>query len=220
MKKWLKIILTILTFAIISVLIFFILKWLNLTDLNKIKDFIVNTQQYGLIVYIVILTILLTLLCFIPLLNTSMIIMGIVLFGPLQTFFACLVANFLSTSLLFFIGDKCGERFAKKLIGEKTFEETQNLIDKKSKLLLPVLYLIPCVPDEALALVAGMTKIKYWYVLLVSLLYHALETGLFCFLGSDLIDWSGLSIFDWIIFINIIIVDIYVLTRIEKQIKK
>ncbi len=220
MKKWLKIFFTIIVFASISISIFLLLKHFNLTDINKIKEIINNSNQFGVIVYFLILTTLLTLLCFIPLLNTALIITGIVLFGPLTTFIVCLLANFCSTSFLFLIGDKCGEGFAKKLVGKKAFEEAQNLIDKKSKYLLPILYIIPCVPDEALALVAGMTKMKYWYVILVSLIYHILETGLFCFFGSGIIDWSSLSVLDWILFINLIIIDIYILSKIEKQIKK
>ena len=142
--------------------------------------------------------------------------LGIALLGGKIAFISNLIAIFFSTSILFLIGDKFGEKFAKKFIGEKDFIETQNLLDLKSKLWLPILFVIPIVPDEAICLVAGMTKIKYWYLLLVSLLYHSLEIGFLCFLGSNIINWAALTTFDWIMLTNIAIIDIVLLRKLEK----
>ena len=220
MNKWIKILLVILGFALVSVFIFLILKSLGITDMNTIKQIILKSKQYSLIVYTLISALLLTTLCFVPLLNSALIVLGIVLFGPLPTFITCLIANFISGTALFFIGDKFGERVATKLITKEELEHAQDLIDKKSKFLLPILFLIPAIPDEALCLVAGMTKMKYWYLIIVNLIYHALEIGMFCFFGSDLINWSSLTFLDWFLFVNIIIVDVYILCSLEKKIKK
>lgn len=219
MKNWLKILLVIFTFAIISVTIYLILHFTGYTNINKLQELITNTQPYGLIVYCLIFIAALILLCFIPLLNTSLIILGIVLFNPLDTFIVCMISNFLSSTTLFFIGDKLGEGFARKLIGTNNLEKTQNLIDGKSKILLPLIFILPGFPDEALCLVAGMTKIKYWYLITVSLIYHAFEIGLFCFLGSGLINWTSLSIIDWFLLINILVLDIYFLFKLEKYLR-
>ena len=220
MKKWLKLLIVIVTFAIISIGIYFGLNACGLTSINQIRQYITNCGAWGAIVYTVILILALVLLCFIPLLNTALTILGISLFGVNIAFVSNMIAIFFSTSILFFIGDKLGEKFAIKLVGKQTLENTQNLIDHKSKVLLPILFIIPGIPDEALCLVAGMTKMKYWYLLVVSLLYHFLEIGLFCFVGSGLIVWSTLTIFDWIIFINLLCIDLYFLFKLEKSIKK
>lgn len=220
MKKWLKILSIILAFALISFLIFLILKHFNMTNISTIKSLISKSGKWGIAVYIIILVLMLTLLCFVPLLNVTLTILGITLFGSNIAFVANMIAIFFSTSILFFIGDKLGEKWVIKLIGEKSFYETQNLIDHKSKFWLPILFIAPVVPDEAICLVAGMTKIKYWYLMLVSLLYHAFEIGLLSFIGSGLIDWSMLTLFDWILFINVIIIDIYLLIKFEKYLDK
>ena len=47
--------------------------------------------------------------------------------------------------------------------------------------MLPILFIIPAIPDEAICLVSGMTKIKYWYLTLVSIIYHSIEIGLFLY---------------------------------------
>lgn len=220
MKKWLKILLVILVFAIISVAIFLILKAFNITNLSTLRSLINNSGDYSYIVYTLILSFLLVALCFVPLLNTTLAILGITLFGAKIAFITNMIAVFISSSILFFIGDKLGEKFASKLVGKKNLEETQNAIDHKSKFWLPILFVTPGVPDEAICLVAGITKIKYWHLLIVSLIYHAVEIGIFCFFGSDLINWSALSILEWVIVCNIFVIDLHLLTQLEKSLAK
>ncbi len=216
MNKWLKIFLVILSFALISIALYFILKACGIADIATLKNLISKSGKFGFIVYTIIMVIVLVAFCFVPFLNTALAILGIALFGAKVAFITNVVAIFLSTTILFFIGDKLGEKFASKLVGKRNLEETQNRIDHKSKFWLPILFIAPGIPDEAICLVAGMTKMKYWYVLLVSLIYHAFEIGLFCFIGSGLINWSALSLLDWIVLINVVAVDIFLLWKFEK----
>ena len=81
-------------------------------------------------------------------------------------------------------------------------------------------FILPAVPDEALCLVASMTKMKYWYLILVSMLYHSVEFGIFCFVGSGIINWSNLTIIDWFILINVLIIDFILLLHLEKKFNK
>ena len=220
MNKWLKIFLVILSFAAVSAILFLILKAFDLANIETLKNIISKSGKYGIIVYTVILVIALVAFCFVPLLNTAMAVLGIALFGSKIAFITNIIAIFFSTTILFFIGDKLGEKFASKLVGQKNLEETQNRIHHKSKFWLPILFITPAIPDEAICLVAGMTKMKYWYVTLVSVIYHAVEIGIFCFIGSGIINWSTLSILDWIVITNLIIVDIYLLCKLEKHLDK
>lgn len=219
MNKWLKIFLVILLFAGISVALYFILKALNIADIETIKQIVLNSKQYGIFVYLIITVLMLTMFCFMPLLNTALIVLGIFLFDAKTAFFVCVLSVILSNSILFFIGDKFGEKVASKLIGKEELDKAQNLIHTKSKILLPIFFLVPGLPDEALCLVAGMTKIKYWYLILISTIYHAIEIGAFCFFGSGLINWSSLTLFDWILTINLLLIDIYFLFKLEKFIE-
>lgn len=219
MAKWIKIVLVIMIFALISVALFFIFKALNLTDLNKIKEIILNSQKWAIVTYILITVLILSFLCFVPLINTALVVLGIVIFGAKITFISCVVSNAISSSLLFFVGDKFGEKLATKLVGKEDLEKAQNLIDTKSKILLPILFTIPGIPDEALCLVAGMTKMKYWYLLLISTIFHSIELAIICFLGSGIINWSAITITDWIIIFNIIIIDIYLISKLEKYLE-
>ena len=218
MKKWIKIIFVILSFATLSVITYFILRAFKLTNINRIRYTIENSGNMAVVVYILISSTLLTLLCFVPLLNTSLAVLSIIMFKPPIAFIACLLATLLANTFLFFIGDKFGEKFASKLISKEELEKTQNLIDSKSKIILPIMFILPGIPDEALCLVAGMTKMKYWYLILISTIYHSIEIGLFCFAGSGLIDWASLSLLDWIMLINLLLIDLSLLFKLEKKI--
>lgn len=216
MNKWLKLSIIMTLFVIIPVVLFICLRLAGFTSMEYIKQIIRSTGRAGVITYIFIQTAMLVLFCFVPVLNTSLVIVGIVLFGPKTAFFSCMICIFLSSTTLFYIGEKFGEKLIAKIIGLETLTKIQNSIDTKSKLLLPIFFIIPGVPDEALCLVTGMTKIKYYYFIIVSLVYHAIEIGMFCFFGSELIDWSSLNTLGWIIVVNIFIIDFVLISKFEK----
>ncbi len=219
MKKWLKILSVIGIFAIMSVGIYLLLNSFGLANIHTIKLLIKQSKGCGLLIFFLVATLSPILLCFVPLLGSGLSILGINLFGIIPTFFLMIASNILSTIILFLIGDKLGEGLAKKLVGQKAFEQAQNPINHKSKVLLPLLFMIPIFPHEALTIVAGMTKLKYWYIALVNFLHVLVETSIVCFIGSGIISWASLSTFDWIILINVLIIDISYLFKLEKKIK-
>ncbi len=219
MKKWLKLILVLALFASISIISYFVLRALGITNIETLRQFIEQFGKSGIIIFMLIETLLFTLLCFVPVMNTATVVMGIVLFGAKTTFFVSVIAGFLSASILFFIGDKFGEKFARKLIGADELDRLQNLVDSKSKILLPLAFLLPGMPDEAISLVAGMTKMKYRYFAIICLIFHSLDDLIVCFFGSNLINWGAMSVMDYIIFINIIIIDIYFIFKLQKYVE-
>ena len=100
---------------------------------------------------------------------------------------------------MFLVGNTLGEKAAVKLVGKESLEKAQNLLDVKSKMLLPLMFLFPIFPDDALCLVAGMTKMRYWYFAVVVAVFRTIGIGSICFLGSGVIDWSVLSLVDWFV---------------------
>lgn len=219
MIKWLKIFLIILVFAAISVATYFVLKFCGITDVETLKSIIQQSGGYAVVVYVVITTLLLTFLCFVPLLNSGLIVLAIVLFEIKLAFVAILVATLLSNSLLFLIG-KFGKKLTYKIIKKEEIMHIQNMVSNKAKIVLPIMFVLPGVPDESLCLIAGMTNMKYWYLMLVSAVYHSIEIGLFCFVGSGIVDWAALSLIEWVVLINVIIIDIGYLFKLEKKITK
>ena len=89
----------------------------------------------------------------------------------------------------------------------------------KSKMLLPLMFLFPVFPDDALCMVAGMTKMRWWYFLIVVIICRTIGVATICFLGGGLIDWASLSLVDWFVLVNVVIVDIYAVFRISNKIE-
>ncbi len=223
MKNWLKLVGVIAIFACISVGLFFVCKLCGLSNLEGLKSFLQQNKQWSVLIFFCVEVLSFSLFCFIPIIEPSIKVLGIVLFGAKIAFFVSWAAEFVAASLMFFIGDKFGEGLARKLIGQEELERAQNLIDTKSKILLPIMFAVPGLPDDAISLVAGMTKMKYWFFAPICLAFCGCDIAILCFFGSGIINWATLSVFDYLVFANLILVDIYLLFKfdhfIEEKIK-
>lgn len=219
MKNWLKITLTILTILLISIVAYFILRACGITSIEGLRELITKCGAWGWIVYIVLFIACTSLLCFIPGTSATFIAVAIVLFGACQAFAISAISVFLSSSLMFLIGNTLGEKAACRLVGEESLKKAQDLIDVKSKIFLPLMFMFPAFPDDALCMVAGMTKMRYWYFATIVLIFRSIGIATICFLGSDIIKWAELSIVDWFVLINAVIIDIYAVFKISGKIE-
>jgi len=220
MKNWLKILLVVLAVAAISVAGYFILKACGVTSIEGLREIITKCGAWGWIVFITLFTLCSTLLCFIPGTSATFIAVAIVLFGALKAFIICTISVFLASSLMFILGNTVGEKAAVKLVGKESLEKAQNLLDMKSKMLLPLMFLFPVFPDDALCMVAGMTKMRYWYFAVIVLIFRTVGIATICFLGSGFINWAELSLVDWFVLINIVVLDIALIFKYQDKLEK
>lgn len=203
MKKWIKIGLIIALFVGVSIGVYFILKALGVTSIDKLQELIANCGAWSWVVFAVLFITSSTLLCFIPGTSATFIGLSVVLFGAIKGFIICSIAVFITSSLLFLIGNTLGEKAAIKLVGKESLEKAQNLLDMKSKMFLPLMFLFPIFPDDALCLAAGMTKMRYRYFALITAIFRSVGIATICFLGSGLINWAALSIIDWFMLVSV-----------------
>ena len=220
MKKWIKFGLILLLLAAASVGIYLILRSCGITDVNQLRDLIASCGAWGWIVFIALFTLSTTLLCFVPGISMTFITVSIILFGAMKGFLVSSISVFIASTIMFWIGNTVGERAAVKLVGKDSLEKAQNLIDVKSKLLLPLMLLFPVFPDDALCMVAGMTKMKYWYFAIIALICRTVGIATICFLGSGFIDWAALSLVDWFVLINVVVFDIVLIFKYQNKIEK
>lgn len=220
MKKWIKFGLILLLLAAASVGIYLILRSCGITDVNQLRDLIASCGAWGWIVFIALFTLSTTVLCFVPGISMTFITVSIILFGAMKGFLISSISVFIASTIMFWIGNTVGERAAVKLVGKDSLEKAQNLIDVKSKLLLPLMLLFPVFPDDALCMVAGMTKMKYWYFAIIALICRTVGIATICFLGSGFIDWAALSLVDWFVLINVVVFDIVLIFKYQNKIEK
>lgn len=220
MKNWVKILITVLVIVALSVGVYFALKALGVTDLEGLRELVEKCGAWGWVVFILLFVISTTLLCFMPGTSATFIAISIVLFGALYGFIISTISVFLASSLMFFLGNTLGEKTIEKLVGKSSLEKAQNLLDMKSKMLLPLMFLFPIFPDDALCAVAGMTKMKYWYFAIIVIIFRTIGIATICFLGSGFIDWTSLTLVDWFVFINICIFDLYLIFKYQSKLEK
>lgn len=219
MKNWVKIALVLLGVVALSIGAYFILRACGITSIDGLRELISSCGAWGWVVYIALFIVCTILLCFVPGTSATFIAVAIVLFGAWQAFAISTISVFCSSSIMFLIGNTLGEKVAGKLVGQKELKKAQDLIDTKSKIFLPLMFLFPAFPDDALCMAAGMTKMKYWYFALIVLICRTTGIATICFLGSNIINWAELTITDWFVLINAVIIDIYAVFKISSKIE-
>lgn len=222
-KKVLKI--GIICFCLIALCVgvYFILKHFGITDVETIRSVVESCGVWGWLVFMLMFITASVFLCFIPGTSASFIVVSIVLFGAWKALIMSSVSVIIASSIMFFIGHTFGERVAEKIVGKDSLHKAQELIDVKSKIFLPLMFLFPVFPDDALCMVAGMTKMKYWYFLIVVAVCRTIGIATICFLGSGFINWASLSIIEWFCLITCCLVWLFVIfkasNKIEQKIK-
>lgn len=217
--KILKILILIIVYVAISIGVYFILRACGLGTVKQIRDFVSKTDVWGYVVFFVFQLIVSTFICIIPFEDELLTASAIVLFGPLKGFFVASFNMFATSCLQFVVGRYFCKGLIVKLLGEEAINKYQNYLKVKGEIMLPILYAIPLFPHDSLCILSGMSKIRFWYFAIVTLFMRSIEIASICFLGSGLIDFSALRIIDWIMIINLIIADVYLILKLQKYIE-
>ena len=215
MKRWIKILLTVLLFIALTVALYFVgFKG------DWIKPIVESTGFFGYIIYIIIQVIITTLMTFVPATTFTFTLLATGLFGPVIGFIVSAIGCFLSSMLMFFIGDKLGEPFVDWLIGKDIRIKTQERVSGRATVLVPFMLACPFFPDDAICMVSGLTKMKFWYFAIVAAVTRTIGVGATSFLGGDILNYSSFSILDWFLFINIIIIDIVLIWKLSTKVEE
>lgn len=214
--------LMIVILAGLSIGVYFLLRYFGITDANHLKELVEETGAWGWVVFILLQVVITTVMCFIP--GTTMIFIGVgyTCFGPWKAMIIVSTGVLLSSMAMFFIGDKCGERVVIKIVGDEAFHKAQDAINIKSKILLPLMLMFPGFPDDALCLVAGMTKMKYWHFAIIVLIFRSIGVIAFCLAGYGVsfIDYHNFTPIEWVICINLVLIDAYFIWKIIRFIER
>ena len=220
LKTWVKWVILILCIVLISALSWITLNNLGITSIEGLRKLISSCGSWSLVVFVLLQVLVTTLLCFVPTTSMTFIIVSIILFGAWKGFLISLAGVILSSMAMFLIGRFGGEKIAVKMVGEETLKKAQDLIAVKSKIYLPIMFLFPFFPDDALCMVAGITKMRWWEFLLIVVCCRTVGVAMTCFLGSNLINWSNLTIIDWFVFISVCLIDLYIIYRLADKLEK
>ena len=218
-KSIFKVLLLVLCYGLTCVLLYKILQVNGLTDINKIRDCVSNAGCWGYIIFFFTQIIVSTFICILPFEDELLTGIAVILFGSIKGFFIASVNMFITSILQFLMGRYLCAGLIKRLLGDKSIEKYENYLKVKGEIMLPILYLIPLLPHDSLCVLAGMTKMKFWYFSIVTLILRSIEIASICFLTSGIINFSSFEVHDWIFAINIILIDIYLIFKLKKYIE-
>lgn len=218
-RKIFKILILGFAYVTVSLGIYFILKQCGLASVNQIRDFVLQSGGWCYLVFFVFQVTLSTFICVIPFEDELLTGAAIVLFGPIKGFFVASFNMFTTSCIQYFIGRYFFKGLIAKIIGGEKVEKYQNTFKVKGMVLLPAMYLIPFFPHDSLCILSGLAKIKFWYFSIITFIMRSMEIASLCFLGSGLINFESFEVIDWIVVINLVIIDAYLLIKLQKHIE-
>ena len=195
-----KIIIIVCVLAGVTVGLYFLFRFLGITDVNKLQEIIRSCGAWGWLVFILLQVICTVLLCFVPAVSMTFITVGVILFGAnWKTFLLCFSGVIIASIIMDLIGRFGGSRVIVKLIGQKSYEEALSLIQTKGMVYVPVMYLLPVFPDDAICMLCGSLRVKWWVHYIEILFCRGIGCATIVFgvsiLPNDLV--AGLKSFDW-----------------------
>lgn len=215
-----KILLKVLIFfaivCTIGIVIYLIMHLTGIDTINGLQEFCNKYKEYS---YTIIIFLQIVQVVFIPISNQIITIPAIAVLGVVPAFVCSFIGIEIGTIILYFIGRYGGGKFLQWLLGDKEkAEKIKNLVNSR-RLFYPVGMLIAIIPDDLLTTLAGVAKMNFWYVFIVSAITRALCVAYTVFgIGFLSSTWWGMTIFG-VITVGIIVLG-YLIIRYEPKIEE
>ena len=210
LKKYLKILVVLLVVAAISVGIYFVLRHFGFTDADKLKGWIKSTGGWAVIVYILLRVLFTIFLSFVPACSMIFDLLSVATFDyypPIVIFLICFASVVITSVIMDLIGRFGGNKAIIKILGKEDYEEAKDLVQEKGMVYVPVMYLLPIFPDDAICMVSGATKMNFWVHLAEIILCRGIGCATIVFglqiIPQDLV--NNLKEFNWVYIGNNII---------------
>lgn len=225
-KKIIKVVGAILGLALISLTIYLILYSFGWTDKEIIASWLYSWGDLAWVVFIAVRVLCTIFLSFV--LACSMIFDGVAIllfknimgYSNWKIFFICFVSVLLASVIMDLIGRFGGTRAIIKLVGKDTFDEAQDLVQEKGLVYIPVMYLLPVFPDDAICLVAGATKIKFWIHFLEIFFFRGFGCAFFIFFSSIIPEgvrtFTSKNLWDYVEVLTIAVFWVFVVFKIAR----
>ena len=207
-EKILKSIIGIFAFAVICLVLLFILQVTGfikiIKDQQKLQAYIQQTGAWMPIVFIVLQYLQVVVL---PIPSVVGNLIGVALFGPFKALIYSLIGIYLGSFTAFFIGRKLGYKAAAWLVGEEELNHWQQKLKGKDNLILTMMFIMPAFPDDILCFIAGLSSMTTGYFTGMIFISRIFSVTVTCY-SIDLIPintWWGLLLWGLIFGLAIII---------------
>ena len=158
----------------------------------------------GAVLFFCLQTVLCMLLSFVPGISMAFIVLSTFLFDNIWTAFGVSFASVMfSSALMYILGRAGGYKLCVKLLGEEDCEKSMTLLRNKGTVYFPLMMMFPVFPDDALVMIAGVTKMKLSWFIPSIVLCRGIGIATIVF-GVSLIPFDSFtSLYDWFVFITV-----------------
>lgn len=185
---------------------------------QAIKDLILSAGIWGLVVFFLI-QFAQVIVAPIPAMAT--ILAGVAIYGPLVASLISTVAILVGSYVAFFLGRVFGRKIVVWIAGEAQTQKYSDILNKKGRYLLILMFIFPVFPDDLLCLIAGITSMSFRFFFFATLLTRPLGIFVTAYIGSgQLIPYSGWGLYVWPILIILLIVAFVICWKYQDQIEK
>ena len=180
-----------------------------------------KNSWYGWIIFILFQSALTILLCIVPGVSMAFIILCSTIYeAPWQAFIISFVSVIISSMFMYLLGHSGGYKLCSKLLGKDDCDKSLELLETKSIIFFPLMMLFPVFPDDALVMIAGTIKMKLKWFIPSIIIGRGIGIATIVF-GFSLIPFETFTtLYDWIIFITICIVWIFVIFHFANKLNK
>lgn len=173
----------------------------TISNTERLREVILSAGSLGYIIYSLLLILNVVVL---PLPGFILPLVGVAIYGPLRASIITYICYVVGSVISFFIGRAIGRRAVVWCIGEEATEKYQNMLGSKGNFLFIIMQLLPFFPDDILCMVAGLTKMKFSFLLVSMLVLKPFYILPVCYLGGgSIIPFSDWGIPVWILIIAI-----------------
>lgn len=218
---YLKLALTATVVVSIIYIVYFILVKTNIlqqiTSFDDLRQLILGFGGWGIITYIIINL----LQCIvIPIPTTLTVLVGTAIYGPFVAFLYATIGVILGSSIAFAIGRYCSRPVINWIFGKDKVEKYQDILNRRAELVLFLTLTLPFFPDDLICMMAGISDIKYFKFLLISVVARGVGLATISFFGSGkIIPFSGWGIVIWITLALVILTLLVVAFKKREKIK-
>lgn len=187
-------------------------------DFDIIRDFILSTGPWGIVVYSVIVVLQSIIL---PIPAAVIILIGVAIYGPLWAFVIVTIGTVIGSFVNFMLGRTFGKKLVTWLFGAEKVEKYTGFINKKGRGMFVLMLLFPFFPDDLICMLAGLSGMKTRFFMLAVTFTRPLMIGVIAFFGSgEIIPFKGWGIPVWIGLFLLAVVSFIIITVVKNKISK
>jgi len=193
--------------VIIILITLIILFWKPLSTIfsstEKAKEYVLSFGNWAPIIFILLIAAQVLLA---PIPGQVAGLAGGYIFGAFLGVVYSIIGLIIGSFIAFYLSRKFGRPFVEKMVNQKTIEKFDNLVKNNGTFTLFIIYLLPALPDDAVSLLAGLTKIKIRNLILISTIGRLPGFIVLSVVGAGLA--SNNTTFSYILFIAMMLLSL------------